>query len=463
MDFSISKLLMAVAMTTASTFMAAADNSYLNRSSWTWSASSSDTQDGGGVNALHDDDYSTFWHSNYHEESSHNCPHWIMIDRGSDKNTFQGISYVPRQGAYNNIVTEFRVYLSNTAFGNITSVDTSALGYPDYSGSFDGSGDYSERTFSFGKDRSERYVLFIIDNCNSGRSTAVAEFYLLSKTDGSGTGSGGSNHNAVLIHNTDGSDHRIAIDGEALNVTLNGRMVHMTNSGITIEYDIPEVQHFAFETYQFPEDTYYIGNKQDLNSQPQPDPEPFDLIVTPADGTEVEDSLLSISFAHPFGLETEVTGNDAIVLARGILPIRRWTCTQLSELYDPETRTYTLSDINCTVTGTYTLTIPSTIIVEKENPVNYNNQLTANITLKKGESSITDTDATSTLGFRVADRRLLINGINAGSTATLFTITGIEAASAKVTPFGTATIDLSGLSSGAYVLHVDGKSFKITI
>ena len=38
-----------------------AQNSHLDRSLWSWSASSTDTQDGGGLDALHDDDTSTFW------------------------------------------------------------------------------------------------------------------------------------------------------------------------------------------------------------------------------------------------------------------------------------------------------------------------------------------------------------------------------------------------------------------
>ncbi len=457
---SINKILIAALISAAATATAAADNSYLDRSSWSWSASSTDTQDGGGLAALHDDDYSTFWHTNYHSEESHNCPHWVMIDRQNDSNEFIGLSYVPRQGAYNNIVTKFRVYISSKPFGTISSVDESVLGAPTYSGTFDGQEDYSERTFSFGKKHTERYVLFVIDSSNSGRSTAMAEFYLLSKA---GAGSSSKSYNSVLIHNYDGSDHRIAIDGEALNVTLNGKSVHLSNTGITIEYEIPEVKYFSFEKYDFPEDTYYIGNKKDLSEIeiPLPDPVPFDLTVTPADGSTMPEGFTSISIAHSAGLSTKVAGSGSVLLSRGVTPVYRWNATQLAEAYDEATCCYTFSGLNCSVEGTYVLSVPSNLIVETETPTNYNNLLTARFKVQKVDGL--DSASTPTLTFRNEGRRILISGISSGSEATLFSIGGTAVASATVTPFGTAAIDASALQAGVYVLSVDGKTFKITI
>lgn len=452
---------MAAAAVAVLPFVVSADNSYLDRSSWSWSASSSDTQDGGGTAALCDGSYFTFWHSNYHDESSHNCPHWILIDRGQDRNAFVGLSYVPRQGAYNNLITQYRIYLSDKSFGSISSVSESVLGSASYSGYFDGTEDYSERTVSFGKSHTDRYVLFVIDNCNSGRSTAISELYLLSKS-GSGGQSPTVTYNSVLIHNHDGSDHRIAIDGEALNVSLSANgAIHLGNSGITIEYSIPEVDYFAFEQYDFPDDTYYIGSKTDLNATPAPDPEPFDLIVTPANGSEHPNGFSSISFAHPDGADLEVKGSSAVLLKYGVVTVYRWNAEALVAAYDQTTRSFTFTGLDCSEDGTYNLTVPSNLIVEKENPINYNNTLAASFKVDT-KSGLTDSEV-KTLGFNVEGGRLLIRGISSGSHATLFAVGGSVAAQAPVTPFGTAAIDVSSLAHGAYVLHVDGKSFKITI
>lgn len=464
MGFSTSKFLMAAIVAVAGAVSVSAENTYLDRSSWVWSASSSDTQDGGGTDALHDSDYSTFWHSNYHDDASHNCPHWVMIDRRSDNKQFEGFSYVPRQGSYNNMVTKFRVYLSSKPFGTVSSVDESVLGAPTYSGSFDSMENYDEKTFSFGKAHTERYVLFVIDMCNSGRSTAMAEFYLVSKVgSGGNSGGGGSSFNSVLIRNADGTDHRIAIDGEALNVTMSGRAIHMTNTGITIEYEIPEVKYFTFENYEFPEDVFYIGTKSDLNETPEPlpEPEPFDLVVTPASGSTIEGGFTSISFAHANGLELQIAGNESVTLSRGITPIFKWTPTLLKQCYDAETHTFTLSNLNCTTEGTYMLTVPSSLLVETDTPTNFNNPLLASFIVKE-VNAINDVEV-PTLVFKVEGSRLLVSGIGSGSEATLYSIGGVKMASAPVTPFGTAAIDVAPLAAGAYILSVDGKTFKITI
>lgn len=467
MDY-INKLIVAAVMAGAMPCLALADNSYLGRQSWSWSASSSDAQDGGGTDALHDDNLLTFWHSNYHDDASRYCPHWIMIDRGSDRNSFVGFSYVPRQGSYNNIVTQYRVYLSDKSFGKVSSVDESVLGEATYSGYFDGTEDYSERTASFGKAHTERYVLFVIDNCNSGRSTAMAEFYLLSKVDtgGSGTGPGtsGRGYNSVLIHNYDGSEHRIAVDGEALNVTLSPEgAIHMTNTGITVEYSVPEVSYFAFENYAFPDDTYYIGTKTDVNETPNPpaDPVPFDLTVTPTSGSTFRNGFTSVSFAHPEGVELEVKGSSTVSLKNGIVTVYKWNAESLAKAYDAATRSFTFSGLDCSANGTYTLTVPSNLIVEKDTPVNFNNALTATYVVDDNVG-IADAGA-RTLGFKVDGGRLLISGISAGARAVLYSVGGSEVAGAPVTPFGTAAISVASLAHGAYVLSVDGKSFKITL
>lgn len=71
--------------------------------------------------------------------------------------------------------------------------------------------------------------------------------------------------NSVAIQNYDGTTHRIAIDGDSLSVSLNGNAIRLSNSGITVEYDIPEVKHFEFEYYKFAEEEYYLGTKNDLS------------------------------------------------------------------------------------------------------------------------------------------------------------------------------------------------------
>lgn len=75
----------------------------------------------------------------------------------------------------------------------------------------------------------------------------------------------GQSYNSVKIQNYDGAEHRIAIDGDSLSVSLNGSAVRLSNSGITVEYDIPEVKHFEFEYYKFAEKEYYLGTKNDLS------------------------------------------------------------------------------------------------------------------------------------------------------------------------------------------------------
>lgn len=458
MEFSkFNRQLLSLALAAAASLGATA-NSYLDRSSWSWRCSSEIVSDGGGIKSIADGDRSTYWHTNY--ESSNQldkfCPHWVMIDRGSDKTSFEGFSYIPRYGNYNNLITEFRVYLSDSDFGTISSVYD--LGTADYSGTFSSQNEsYEECTFAFGKQRTERYVLLVIDNCNSGRSTAIAELYLLSKADNGG-GTTTSNYNSLLIHNFDGTNHRIAIDGEALNITLNGKAVHMSNSGFTVEYEIPEVDYFAFEQYEFPEDTYYIGTKKDLTGGAI-EPEHFDMISN-IDGKTFTETVTSIRFSHPDHVDVQVSGTDAVTLQRGVEPVYRWTAEELRKAYNPTTHLFDFSDLNISTDGTYTFTIPAFMLSEVEQPQNYNLQLSHSFTIATN-SGITSAE-TTTLTFSHRGGRLVIGGITSGTEALLYSTTGVLVGQAPVNPLGVATIPTSALQHGAYILTVDGKSFKIS-
>ncbi len=437
-----------------------AQNSHLDRSLWSWSASSTDTQDGGGLDALHDDDTSTFWHSNYHNESTHKCPHWVMIDRVNDKSPARGLSYVPRQGAQNNIVTEYRVYLSDKDFRNGSTVDLNSLGTADYSGTWSDD-DFNEQTCDFKGKRTERYVLFVIDNTakgtlagTTGSSTAIAELYLLGNASS-------QMYNAVKIVPREGNVHRIAIDGSSLNISMNGRMIRMSNTGITIEYSIPEVKYFAFDSYEFPEGSYYDGTKQDLFHPG----DPFMPVIAPESGMIPEGTVFDrISIGHPEGAEMAVNpeSDGTATLTCGGRTLFAYTASQMETFYDPETRLFNISGFDASEKGIYEFSLPAGMLHEK-GYVTTNTDLTATYQVDPSSRLESVSGDGSVLAFAVRDGAIRMSGITVGSTATLHAVNGALVASAPVSAFGTAAIGISGLQRGIYVLNVDGKSFKITI
>ena len=446
-----------LAAVAATSLCALADN-YLDRSGWSWSCSSEIESDGGGIKAIADGDRSTYWHSNYQSSNDKDkvCPHWIVIDRGSDKSTFEGFSYLPRYGSFNNLVTEFSVYLSDKSFGNITYVEN--LGNATYTGTFPSQNEnYDECTFSFGKKHTERYMVFVIENCNSGRSAAIAEFNLLS-TSGSTT-TPTSAYNSVLIQTYAGDKHRIAMDGDNLTVSLSDGAVRMGNTGYTVEYEIPEVRYFSFENYEFPEETYYVGTKPDIYGGGK-DPVHFTMAAS-VDGKIYNNPVTAIRFCHAERVPLKVDSkNDYVTLQRGVEPVYKWSATDLNKAYNPSTNVFDFSGLNIATDGVYTLTVPAFMLSETDCPINKNLLYTATFSIDM-TSSLTE-DAVPTLTFRTEGGYLKVGGITSGTEAILYSINGSVVASAAVNLLGNAYLPIASLPRGAYVLSVDGKSFKLT-
>lgn len=456
--------------------MAMAENEYLDRTGWTWEASSSypTGTDGGGVAALHDGDRDTYWHSDYGSQASKYCPHWILIDRGSDSKAMCGLSYWARApyGSNNTYVTAYRIYLSDNVndFSYRTwAVTEDVLGIPDYKGSWDET--YEEKICNFDAERTERYILFIIDSSVSGRSAAIAELNMLSKPGEGGNGGGGgggttSGLNSVKIVLPDASEHRIALDGDNLKVSLNEGAIRLANSGIIVEYDMAEVRHFAFEHYDFPEDAFYVGTKEDLTPAPIiPDPKPTALAIMPDDG--IVESITGFSLVIP-AASMPVPATDfeeKITLTFDNMTLWSATTTDMVKFAPNDGgNEYVVTGLEYTDPGTYTLTVPEGFFVDTEANL-YSTAATAEWVIEEiedpnaGISSVSGT----TLMMRHEGGVLYISGISTGHQALLLNASGSVMAASAVDARGCARIRTSSLAAGAYILNVDGKTFKIIL
>lgn len=453
------------------TFGSMAAQTHLDRSSWSWSASSTDTQDGGGLAAIHDDNAATFWHSNYHDESSHYCPHWIQIDRNKDTTGATGLGYLPRQGAQNNIVTEYRIYFDDKDFrdswGNI---NLNSIGAATYAGKFTYD-DYEEKICAFTQEHKERFVLFVIDNTakgsmsnGTGSSTAIAELYLLSGKVQGGSGSG-SNYNSVKINVAGGETHRIAMDGGSLTMTMNEHLIRMANSGITVEYEMDEASSFEPEYYEFPEGSLYSGTHTDVMIPGTP----FEPVVTPAPGIYPSGTrITSLSVAHPDGHHMDVNSTSRNRITLGTEDDRssvfNYTASALSKVYDSELRTFNLPLTDSLPDGTYVLHVAPELLVHKSYATT-NSML--HVTYQIGEPSgisLPTTDGVSTLAFKVDGGYLHVTGATPGTYATVHSLAGMRVANVPVNSMGTASVAVASLGGhGVYLLTVEDKTFKITI
>lgn len=287
---------------------------YLDRSSWNWSTSSecAPENDITGLEGIHDGDSSTCWHTNWHAQSGtpeRSNPHWVMIDRGSAPALAYGLSYLPRQNSETNpatACTSFAIYFSDAPFTNVPATSQadieSALGKADLYGNWDGTAD--EKTATFEKPTSARYILFVNLQSNGSSSAACAEMNLI----GDGSEPDVKNpFNAIKIVTPEGESHRIAIDGEHLAFSMVDGNIRMGNSDITVEYAMTEVKYFQPEQYEFPADKeFYDGPKTDIYSQPEPPVDPIDPIdpVDPVDPVDPGESGI------------DATGTPTLTLAR---------------------------------------------------------------------------------------------------------------------------------------------------
>ena len=163
----------------------------LDRSGWKVTVSGETPSDGGGKDAIIDGDNSTYWHSRWsggEGDNSRSLPQFFQIDLGSEQE-FNALGYMPRPRATTGTIYDYKLYVSDTPFENVSSDKSAAdivnaLGTADIESSFDYSNDGSVatlKTYTFPKMLKGRYVLFVATrtNTNSGSGYAsCAEFYL---------------------------------------------------------------------------------------------------------------------------------------------------------------------------------------------------------------------------------------------------------------------------------------------
>lgn len=429
---------------------------YLDRSSWKWSASSICEADGSditGLSGLYDGNTSTCWHSNWHAaagSAERSNPHWIMIDRGNDSSEFSAISYLPRQLNANQACTSYCIYLADKDLSSAPATSLSdiiqALGNPAVSGSWDGTTE--EKIARLEKPTSARYILFVnVESANSS-SAACAEFNLI----GEGGGTPTTNvYNAIeIIHKNSGQPDRIAIQGNALTFSMNQGWLRMSNTDITVEYDLADVKSFKFEKYDFKDGQSYYGSKKDVLTST------FSLGVIPAPA-EV-DSLVSISIVPPSATRINRAVDTKATLTFNSRVIATLTADQLDSLRQTD-GSYPLPMPTLTEKGDCELTIPAELFIVADGSRSLS--LDAKWAIK-GQSSIASPEA-ATLTIGRQGGTLTVSGISGTKIIALFDIQGRRAASATVSNDGRAAFNVAALPSGVYLLTVNNSTLKITL
>lgn len=432
------KIIIATILATAGFAPVHAEEGYLDRSQWTWSTSSDCAPDGNdivGLNGICDDDPYTVWHSNFHADNSspqRKNPHWVMIDRGTDKSEFTALSYLPRQSNQNTACTEYAIYLSDKDLGNTPATDIydiyAALGDPDISGYWDAS---ANEQFATLKSPSEaRYILFVNVSSKSSSSAACAEMNLI----GEG-GSGGSNppapsaYNSIRIVPKQGDEHRIAIDGNNLAISWTGSAVRMGNSRITVEYDLDEVRHLIPEKYDFTGvETLYTGPKTDI----------YDL---PA-------------------LEGIILSQTSLTLIEGESATLTATLNPADAQADPIAWSTSNAAVATVDDGLITAIAPGTAVISAKTG-GIEASCTVTVNQKPAEVGI-DSATIPTLTLGMDGNILTVKRITSGSTASLTSLSGIKVASTAVHDT-TAIFNTSHLQRGAYLLTASGITVKIIL
>lgn len=480
----VKNLLLASAMAAVAALgAAAADGDYLDRSGWTWSTSSDCTpeEDIKGIDAIHDGDAETVWHSNYHADSSspeRSCPHWVMIDRGSDTTPFYGLSNLPRNLGPNTACTSYLIYVSDSPFGTVPSDSQasieSSLGQAQYSGTW--TGDISEKFCVFDKASTARYILFVHLESYSSRSAACAEMNLLTRQGANGNQGDSSTFNALKITNIDGTEHRIAIDGQNLRISMNADAIRLGNSGITVEYSPAEVNQFTFENYVFDEnDPFYFGTKTDALTK-----KTFNLTVEPADGATVG-ILREVRIFPPAGALPSINPDCKLPVN-----IRRdnnkWsldvTGTELASMASETDGCYIIGGFEESKVKDYILTIPAELFIDSEGAFSTALTATWHVTGQEPdpvpdpdpdpdpdeEDSISEVGADiPTITFRLEAGNLIVGGVGSASRVNLVSTSGSIVASAPVSARGVAVIPVGSLPHGFYLLNANRVTLKITL
>jgi hypothetical protein len=123
---------------------------------------------------------------------------------------------------------------------------------------------------------------------------------------------------------------------------------------------------------------------------------------------------------------------------------------------------FTISGLEYTAEGDYDFSIPAGFFKNStDGSTNSAYSCTWTLTSLSSGAELTSTD--SVLGLSHRDGILYVTGITQSSAAVLYGVNGMQVALAHVDSNGVARIRTSGLAAGAYVLHVDGKSFKIIL
>lgn len=435
---------------------------YLSRSGWSWSASSicatGADPDIAGLGGMYDGDTYTCWHSNYFAQSGtpeRSNPHWVQIDRGTDNSVFDGLAYLPRQTSDKTACTRCFIYLRDVDMSSTPATSEadiiSALGAPDYIGIWTGNSD--EKFAQFEKSSSARYILFVNIESNGSSSAACSEMNLFTGTPSEGSGgTSSSGYNAIRITPKDSSEpHRIAILGNSLSMSMSFDCIRLSNSDITVEYPMDEVEKFNFESYNFSDDESYIGDKQDVLTST------FTVNVSPAAGRVTELHSITLNIAETWRLNPTIESGISITNdAKNILSIN----SQSLEDYRVDNG-YTISGLNITSPGEYTLTIPAEQFINgdgaRSEAVNHVWTITGE------EDSINELNADCpTITFAREGNILTIGGITFGTEALLYDLDGHMMLSAPVVA-GRATFNTSSLSKGAYLLNINSTTLKIIL
>lgn len=434
---------------------------YLDRSAWTWKTSSecSPEEDITGLKGIYDGNTVTCWHSNYHAENGtpeRANPHWVMIDRGSDSSPVYGLSYIPRQNSGVNpstACTKYAIYFADKSLENTPSTSAIdieyAIGSADVSGNW--AGDNTEKIVMFEKPTTARYILFVNLESYSSKSAACAEMNLMGKS-GQGTGDDpiATDYNAIQIETPAGNKHRIAIDGENLAFSMVNGNIRMGNSGITIEYAMSEVRYFRPEKYDFADEEFYVGPKEDIYAHPVlPVTITLDSeVLTLEEGetakltatVENEPDNASVNWESSDALVATVNNDGMVTAVKAGNATITATCGEASA--------------SCVLTVTAkTVTPPDPI--DPDDPDNPDNPD------DPGSDSI-DSAEMPTISFKRVGDNLIVSGITTGNEVTLHSVSGLKVCTADVSARGTAVLPVGSLPRTAYILSASGLTMKIS-
>lgn len=458
------KLTLFVAAALMASATALAENSYLDRTGWSWSASSTYpyiTEDIAGLDGIHDNNTSTCWHTDYTAVSGtpeRSNPHWLMIDRGADTTPFYGISYLTRQSTVKQCCTYYMVYLSDKDLSSTPATNTddiiATLGEPDYKGAWEASLD--ELVLNFTSPSTARYVLFVNVSSYNSSSAACAEFNLLAKR---GTTPGLTTFNAVKITPADGSTpHRIALDGTNLSIAMSGTAVRLSNSDITVEYLMREYSRMEFENYEF-SSGLYDGSKKDAIDYPV---SPFALTVTPAEGKVKTLSEATVESADGTPAEVNMACTAPLQVSFGGEVVRELSVIKMAEnLADGK---YVIDKIPATVDGVYSLLIPAEFFVYADGRRSEEMTVDWDVDFNYEQSALANIGSDCrTLAVSHRGSLLTVGGTEAGTVITLTSTTGITVATATADSLGRATFNTGALAKGTYLLTAGSTTIKIIL